>query len=198
MRAGIEISVVVQDDAHFSSIDQLGFTNNAIGDYKLDRSTLCHIFCFVFIYVGYVRTGYPTKAQRSPKDGPLTYRPACQAAQREGPKGLPVTVRQTGRPARRINTAEQPSETVLSTNLPAEQPSEAGLPINLSTEQPSVAGLPTNLPAEQPSKTTVGSQANTSTKRKSRPNTIESRRHDGTSQGHAQTVEAVSKALHFT
>jgi hypothetical protein len=117
---------------------------------------------------------------------------------------------QADRPAYQTNTVEQPSKTGLltnlsaekpsevglPTNLPAEQPSKAGLPINLPAGQPSEAGLPTNLPADQPSKTTVGSQANTSTKRKSWPSTIEPRRHDGTSPSHVQTVEEVPKGLY--
>jgi hypothetical protein len=58
-------------------------------------------------------------------------------------KQLDVTVRQAGRPVHRTNTAEQPGE--------------AGLPTNLPVERPSEAGLLTNLPAKQPSETTDSS-----------------------------------------
>jgi hypothetical protein len=41
-----------------------------------------------WLTIEYLRTGYPKKTQRPPKDGPLTDRPTYQEARREGPKGL--------------------------------------------------------------------------------------------------------------
>jgi hypothetical protein len=60
-----------------------------------------------------------------------------------------MTVLQVDRPARRTNTAEQPSEAGLLTNLPVEQPIEVGLPTNLLVEQPNEARLSTNLARRQ-------------------------------------------------
>jgi hypothetical protein len=93
--------------------------------------------------VGYLGTGYPKKARRPPKDGPWTGRPTCQAAQREGLKGLPRTACQADQPTHQTNTSratqrgkatEQPvhretQQGRTSYNLLAEQHSEA-------TEQP--------------------------------------------------------------
>jgi hypothetical protein len=50
------------------------------------------------VTVGYLGIRYP------PKYGPQTGWPVCQAARREGPKGLLGTARQTDQPAHRTNT----------------------------------------------------------------------------------------------
>jgi hypothetical protein len=136
--------------------------------------------------VGYLRTGYPKKDRRPPKDGPRIGRPTCQAAQREGLKGLP------GRPAKPTSPpteqipVEQPNEAGLPSNLFVEQPSEAGLPTSLPAEQPSKAGLPTNLPAEQPSEARLPSNParRQPAERKSQPGTIKPRWHNGTLPSH--------------
>jgi hypothetical protein len=108
------------------------------------------------VCVGYLETGYPKKTRRPPKDGPRTRRLACQAVQREDPKGHSGTARQVDRPTEQM-FAERPNEAGLPSNLSVEQPSEAGLPTNLPAEQPNKARLPSNRPTEQPSKTTIGS-----------------------------------------
>jgi hypothetical protein len=112
----------------------------------------------------------------------------CHAVWQEGPKDYPEIANRTN-----IRRTAQQGGTVLS----VEQPSKARLSNNLSTEQPCDARLPTN-PVKQGYRPTAPSNPARGqlTHRKSQPSTIKPRRHDVTSQGHARTMEAMSRGLH--
>jgi hypothetical protein len=88
-------------------------------------------------------------------------------------------------------TADQPAYRAIQRGGTTDQPpverfGKTGQPTNPSVERSGEAGLLTNSPAEQPSKTTTDSLASTSTRGKSRHNTIKPRQHN--KMNHHQTT----------
>jgi hypothetical protein len=141
--------------------------------------------------VGYLRIGYPKKARRPPKYGPLTGQPTCQEAWREGPKDISMTPRQDDQPTCRTNIVELPSERSYRPTCPPSNPARRGYRPTCLSSNPTRQGC---RPTQEDDSQLC--QANTSTERKSQTSTIEPHWHNGTSLSHAQIVEAVLKGLY--